>query len=308
MAEERVISIEDGTLTYMQEKDGICIKRYQGTGVRAVVPEKIENQPVTAIGRKAFLSRKTLREIILPDTIQEIGDWAFAHAEGLREITIPRKKLASGKELFLGCKQLEEILLSGTGEEQLQDKKDGIGHMLALAVLDLHDYFLFSPTEVHDDAWMKRWDEQLIKRIRLDDLDGFQEIWTCGEEDYEGEEYDIEAYPIEKRKEKLRMIYFRLLHPYKLTEDIRDALQAYLRDHTKGTLEPEAWDILLEEYKEDIACYQAFTAAGCLKEENFEACLADMKDVSAEVKAYLLKYKEEHLTKKDAFAEFALDW
>lgn len=308
MTEEKVLSIEGGTLVYSQEKNGICIKRYRGIGSKAIVPERIEEKPVIAIGRKAFLSRKTLKEITLPDTIQEIGDWAFAHTEGLEKITIPRHELTRGKELFLGCKVLEEIILSGTEEEQLQDKKDGIGRMLAAAVTVLHDYFLFTPTEVRDDAWMKRWDEQLLKLVRLDDLDGFQELWTCGEEDYEGKEYDIESYPVEKRKVKLRMIYFRLLHPYKLLQEVKSELQQYLHDHTKGTKEPEAWDVLLEEHGEDITYYQVFTEAGCVNEENFDDLLADMQEMNAQMKAYMLKYKEKHLVKKDAFAAFELDW
>lgn len=308
MEEEKVISIEEGTLAYMEEKNGICIKRYRGIGTKAVVPEYIDGQPVISIGRKAFLSRKTLQEIVLPDTIKEIGDWAFAHAEALKKITIPRCELTRGKDLFLGCKDLEEIVLAGTEDEQLRDRKDGIGRMLATAVTVLHDYFLFTPIEVREDAWMKRWDEQLLKLVRLDDLDGFQELWTCGEEDYEGKEYDIESYPVEKRKMKLRMIYFRLLHPYKLSEVVKCELQQYLHDHTKGTKEPEAWEVLLEEHGEDIAYYQVFTQAGCVNEENFDDILADMQEVNAQMKAYMLKYKEEHLQKKDAFAAFDLEW
>ena len=308
LPEEKVISIEEGTLAYIEEKNGICIKRYRGIGSKAVVPEEIDGKRVISIGRKAFLSRKTLKEIVLPDTIEEIGDWAFAHTEELKKIVIPRHELTRGKELFLGCKQLEEIVLSGTEEEQLQDKKDGIGNMLASAVTVLHDYFLFTPTEVRGDAWMKRWDEQLLKLIRLDDLDGFQELWTCGEEDYEGKDYDIDSYPVEKRKVKLRMIYFRLLHPYKIAKSVKNELQQYLHDHTKGTKEPEAWEVLLEEHGEDIAYYQVFTEAGCVNEENFDDLLADMQDVNAQMKAYMLKYKDEHLTKKDAFAAFELDW
>lgn len=308
MAEEKVISIEEGTLAYTEEKDGIHLKRYRGIGRKAIVPEFIDDQPVVAIGRKAFLSRKTLEEICLPDSIEEIGDWAFAHAEGLKKITIPRRELTRGKELFLGCKSLEKIMLLGTEEEQYQDKKDGIDRMLATAVTTLHDYFLFTPTEIRSDAWMKRWDEQLLKLVRLDDLDGFQELWTCGEEDYEGKEYDIESYPVEKRKLKLRMIYFRLLHPYKLSDEVKGELQQYLHNHTKGTKDPEAWEVLLEEHAEDIAYYQVFTEAGCVNEDNFDDILADMNEVNAQMKAYMLRYKEEHLTKNDAFAAFELDW
>lgn len=303
-----MLSIEEGTIAYLEEKNGIVMKRYRGIGKKAIVPESIEGKPVISIARKAFLSCKTLREIVLPNSIEEIGDWAFAHTEELRTITIPRRELTRGKELFLGCKRLREIQLLGTEEEQLQDKKDGINRMLAAAVTILRDYFLFTPTEVRGDAWITRWDEQLLKLVRLDDLDGFEELWTCGEEDYEGKDYDIKSYPVEKRKMKLRMIYFRLLHPYKLAETVKSELQQYLHDHTKGTKEPEAWEVLLEEHSEDIIYYQVFTEAGCVTEENFDDLLSDMQNVNVQMKAYMLKYKEEHLTKRDAFAAFELDW
>ena len=306
--EEKIYTAETGNLSYVIKKNGITIKKYRGIGTKMVIPETIEGLSVVAIEKKAFLSCKTLREIVLPDTIQEIGDWAFAHAEQLRTITVPNHEFTRGKELFLGCKRLREIALSGSSEQQEADKEEGIQRMLAAAVTVLHDYFLFDPLEVRSDSWVKRWDEQLIKLIELDDLDGFEELWTCGEEDYEGKDYDIKSYPVEKRKLKLRMVYFRLLHPFKLSETVCLQLQQYLREHTKNTQEPEAWDILLEEHPQDILYYRAFTDAGCVNEENFDDILADMQEVNPEIKAYMLRYQEEHLKKKDAFASFELDW
>ena len=111
--------------------------------------------------------------------------------EQLRTITIPYHVLNRGKELFLGCRRLREIVLNGTEEERALRTSQGIGRMLALAVTILHDYFLFDPTNVGKDEWVKRWDEKLLALLALDDLDGFEELWTCGEEDYEGKDYDI---------------------------------------------------------------------------------------------------------------------
>lgn len=305
---EKVLTIEQGTLAYIPYKDGIAIKRYRGIGTKVVVPEQIEGRPVISIEKKTFLSCKTLREIILPDSIQEVGDWAFAHADRLNSVTVPRHSFKRGKELFLGCKRLREILLIGNSEEQKLDEEHGIGRMLAAAVTILHDYFLFDTAEAGSDTWIQRWDEKLSALIRLDDLDGFEELWTCGEEDYEGKDYDISSYPVEKRKVKIRMTYFRLLHPYKLSEEVSQELRKYLHDHTKGTSEPEAWDVLITEHDQDIQYYRIFTEAGCVNEENFDDLLTDMQNVNAEMKAYLLRYKEEHFERKDAFAAFELDW
>ena len=296
---------DGGQFVIIPYKKGYTIKRYRGIGEKLVIPAEVEGKPVIAIERKAFLSCKTIREIVLPDTIEEIGDWAFAHAEQLRSVTIPHHALSRGKELFLGCKRLREIVLDGAyGEKESQ----GLGRMLALAVTILHDYFLFDPVDVGSEDWVRRWDEKLMSLIELDDLDGFEELWTCGEEDYEGKDYDIKSYPVEKRKMKLRVVYFRLLYPYKISDEICAALKEYLSHHTKGTDTPEAWELIIEEHPNDLEYYRVFAESGCITEDNFDSLLDDMKNSSAEIKAYLLRYKEEHFATRDAFASFDLNW
>lgn len=307
MPEKLIYSMENGAISYNHKKDNsIMIEKYSGTAQSLSIPCSIDNAPVTEIGRKAFLSCKTLKEIVVPSTVTQIGDWAFAHAEALKSISLPAYLKTHGKELFLGCKRLKEISFDISEVEHYQEL--GIWRMLAMGVTVLHDYFLFSPSEVGTDAWVERWDEKLIKLIRLDDLDGFEELWTCGEEDYEGKDYDIKSYPVEKRKMKLRIVYFRLIHPYKISETVQGELKQYLKDHTKGTDTPEAWDIIIEEHKDDIDYYKLFAAAGCVNEENFDTLLADMENVNAEIKAYLLRYKSENFEQKDAFSAFELDW
>ncbi len=303
--EESIFEIDGDQFVYMPYREGIAIKKYRGSHKRVQIPEQIAQRPVIALEKKAFLSCKSVHEIVLPESIEEIGDWAFAHAEQLRNIWIPCPHLHNGKELFLGCKRLREIIYSTTQQEE---RENGLSRMLAMAVTVLHDYYLFDLEEVGSDAWIKRWDEKLIRLIELDDLDGFEELWTCGEEDYEGKDYDIKSYPVEKRKMKLRILYFRLLHPYKLSETVKKKLEGYLAEHTKNTQAPEAWDIIIEEHRDELAYYEVFAHAGCVTEDNFDELIADMVHVNAEIKAYMLRYREENLEKKDAFAAFDLLW
>jgi hypothetical protein len=290
---------DGGQIVYAPYKKGIEIKKYRGIGEKVIIPDTIDDKPVISIDKKAFLSCKTIREISLPYSIEEIGDWAFAHAENLRSVTIPRKDISRGKELFLGCIRLKEVELSNLPDEF---KGNGLERMLSMGVTVLHDYFLFSPMEVGSDDWVKRWDEKLTALIELDDLDGFEELWTCGEEDYEGKDYDIKSYPVEKRKMKLRIVYFRLLNPYKLSNDTEERLQSYVKSSK------EAWEIIMEEHKNELEYYRVFTSAGAATEDNFESLIADMENVSAEIKAFMLRYKEENFEKKDAFSAFDLEW
>jgi hypothetical protein len=290
---------DGGQIVYAPYKKGIEVKKYRGIGNTVVIPEIIDEKPVISIDKKAFLSCKTIQEIILPDTVVEIGDWAFAHAENLRSVTIPRRDLSRGKELFLGCKRLKGIELNNLPDNL---SGNGLERMLSLGVTVLHDYFLFSPMEVGSDDWVKRWDEKLIKLIDLDDLDGFEELWTCGEEDYEGKDYDIKSYPVEKRKMKLRIVYFRLQNPYKIAAATKDRLQEYL------CASKEAWEIIVDEHKNELEYYKTFTAAGAATPENFDRILSDLDDAPAEIKAFMLRYKEENFEKKDVFGAFELDW
>ena len=307
--EEKVMETgSGGQIVYVPYRKGIAVKRFRGTADRVYIPPEIEGKPVIAIERKAFLSCKTLHYVAVPDTVEEIGDWAFAHAEQLCSVSLPRHPMSCGKELFLGCGRLNEIVLGSSQAEWAEYAPLGLYQMLATAVTVFRDYFLLDPLDFGNDAWVKRWDEKLLALVMLDDLDGFEELWTCGEEDYEGKDYDIRSYPVEKRKMKLRIVYFRLMHPYRISDDMYRALREYLRSHTKGTDAPEAWELILEEHAEELEYYQVFADAGCITEDNFDSLLEDMKDCGAEIRAYLLRYREEHFAARDAFAAFELDW
>lgn len=307
--EEKVMETDGGgQLEYAPYKEGIAVRRYRGIADRIYIPSKIGGRPVMAVGRKAFLSCKTLHYVALPDTVEEIGDWAFAHMEQLHSVSIPRKPMHWGKELFLGCGQLREIVLCSSQAEWAEYAPLGLYEMLAAAVTVFRDYFLLNPQDFAGDAWMRRWDEKLLALVALDDLDGFEELWTCGEEDYEGKDYDIKSYPVEKRKMKLRIVYFRLMHPYKISDETRELLRDYLRCHTKGTDAPQAWELIMEEHPDELEYYRVFADSGCITEDNFDSLLADAVECGAEIRAYLLRYREEHFGEKDAFAAFELDW
>ncbi len=285
-----------GQLCFEIDGEKASFKRYRGIAERVEIPQTVDGCSVTAIERKAFLSCKTVREIALPDTVIELGDWAFAHAEKLQKISMPCRDMTCGKGLFLGCGKLYEIMLNGLNDG------DCLGQMLAIAVIYLHDYALFELPRVGGDAWISRWDAKLTALMELDDLEGYEELWTCGEEDYEGKEYDIESYPVEKRKMKLRIAFFRLINPYKLSDEMSERLKAYIRDSAP------AWELIREEHAQDLEFYKIFAEAGGITQDNFDALFSSLADANAEIKAFMLKYREESIGERDAFSMFELGW
>ncbi|GEM_PF-2545739 len=77
------------------------------------VPAEINGIPITGINTYALAQNKTVRHMILPDTIREIGDDAFS------ESVIETIEFGSGLErigyyAFSGCENLKEVTLPGS--------------------------------------------------------------------------------------------------------------------------------------------------------------------------------------------------
>ncbi len=67
--------------------------------------------PVTAIADIAFKGCGNITEIVLPSSIEDIGERVFDSCEQLRKINIPEGVAILGDYLFTGCKKLKEVSL-----------------------------------------------------------------------------------------------------------------------------------------------------------------------------------------------------
>lgn len=105
----RFSKLEDGTLE---------ITCYKGEATEVVVPERIGEDIVTAIGGGAFTGfyryspqkskdndfcecHKNIVSVTLPDTVKSIGAYAFGFCNSLREIVIPSSVKLIGKSAFI---------------------------------------------------------------------------------------------------------------------------------------------------------------------------------------------------------------
>lgn len=292
--QEKELEIAGGSLQYERKDDQITVTGYRGTGSEAEVPERIEGIPVTRIGKKAFLSRKNLRRVVLPDTIDEVGDWAFAYCDGLRQVVLPCRNIMFGRAVFMECGSL--VSLSGTAAPE---------GLLAAAVTAYDAYYLLDLPEAGSRQWLEKWDSRLAAVMETPDSEGFSKQVLCGEEDYGST--DLEAYISGRRKRKARLAFLRLLFPEGLSEKRRELLEEYLRGHTKGSeAGDEAWQVILREHGEDRACYGLFSEIGCVTEENLDGILEDIGEAYPEMKAFFLRDREERLGSKDFFADLEL--
>lgn len=297
--QERELELAGGSLRYEIKKEKVCITAFHGFASEIVIPDMIDGYLVAEVGKKAFLSKKNLRRVTLPEGIGEVGDWAFAYCDNLEEVLVPGKSVRFGRSVFLECRSLRRI-----SEREPCRKPVFQPELLAAAVKDFEAYYLLDIPAVGSGEWLEKWDSRLAAVLHAPDREGYSKQVLCGEEDYGST--DLTAYISGKRKGKVRLALLRLLYSDGLTPSLREELQQYLLAHTRGGESPETWQVILEEYGSDRAYYSLFAELGCLTAENIDGILADIGEDFPEMKAYFLRYREDRLGNRDFFGDLEL--
>lgn len=93
------------------------IRAYKGSASYLQLPEQIDGCTVTGIDQQAFGWNKKLVEIILPETVEHLGDEVFRQCVNLRRITLPDGLISIGAQCFAGCSSLSDLTLPATVEQ-----------------------------------------------------------------------------------------------------------------------------------------------------------------------------------------------
>ncbi len=104
--EHVALRYEEDTRTYT------VIGVLAGATENVVIPPKCGDLPVTAIAAEAFRNHKTLKSIVIPDTVTAIGEYAFAGCGALESITLPHSVVTVERGAFSGCSALTAVTLS----------------------------------------------------------------------------------------------------------------------------------------------------------------------------------------------------
>lgn len=312
--------LPEGSIYYRREEEDIYIVGYSGRMREICIPEKIDGLLVKGIRKKAFLGNRFLRYLTLPPSIESIEEWAFAHCIHLETVYMPKKQLEFGRGVFKECKKLAKIYIYKTesikrdelGEifpfQEAFFTKDEIDIAFLFAAVPevLKAEYLLEPCSAGQGEWIQKWDARVAALLQMEDEEGYQKMVLCGEEDLNA---SLEEYVAEVRRGKARICFLRLMHPGKLSKNLKEALENYLFTHTKGEASEEAWEVLLKEHGDEKAYYELFLQIGCVTLANLDGMLLDMADRHAEMKAFLMNYKQEHMAgEKDFFDSLSLDW
>ena len=236
----------------------------------------------------------------LPHSLEAVEDWGFAHMKNLREIALPAKMLTFGKQVFLGCDRLERVRLFGAEIYQ------GISYFLA-------SMFRFFPEQTLENLeqagdvqgqwqWLARYDRALLEYLNRPEDDGFVPAFI-GWFDVEDVDEQKQHYMLEQRKNKLILVFQRLMYNEKLSEEDEIFLSRRLQDEDMLVEE-----LLLqrEELGRDVRYYRIWEQWGGLNPERCARLLDRLPQEEPEIRGYLLKLQLENVDKQDFFAELDL--
>lgn len=285
------MNVGNGVLAYSIFENKATIEYYRGKDIAVIVPETIEDSPVVAIGKKAFLSAKTLSRIEIPQSVAKIGDWAFASCSRLAELVLPKKKMEIGSGVFKDCGMLEQIVLrSDDGNKETCDNDD-VFYLLAVAVSKLDAQYLFDVINAGTVDWFEHFDSTVTQLMMKDDSDGFSKMLLCGEEDYVGDDSNFDTYCLMKQKAKVRILLLRLLHSAGIDENAKARFASYLKEHMDNV----TWRVVLDEHGDEREYFDLLLDYECINNDNISRLIESMGEHNTGMKGYLMKVKSEQM-------------
>lgn len=202
------------------------------------------------IENKAFLSTRTLRTAILPESLEHIGDWAFAKCTNLSNV-----KLACdfqpgifGKDVFGGCDRLSSI--------EFADQDKATATLIALCANKLPYEHLLRADDIGQKSWYEKWDICLTAKLKSDDAEAKMSAALCGEEDisYDGigsvdGELSGETgdYVLKEEYAKCSLCYIRLTNDRHLSDKTRSVITEFIVSNRFGERSGAAFYSVFEE-------------------------------------------------------------
>ena len=99
-------------LLFKKTESGYEVVGYDVTLSSLIIPSSVDGVPVTSIGDKAFKDLEISGDIVIPKTIERIGEEAFMNAYSLDgKIYLPSSLNTIGDRAFFGCSSLEGDLI-----------------------------------------------------------------------------------------------------------------------------------------------------------------------------------------------------
>lgn len=266
----------------------VVFEKYNGSDSTVVLAELPGGKEAAVIGAKAFLNCRTVHKLVLPETVTEVEDWGFAHMKSLEELVLPAKEMTFGRKVFLGCDKLQRIVPGDS-----ENRCEGIPELLASAVI-MGDTALLRPEEAGDPEgqwhWLEAYDALLLSYLRGSDDTGYEPgfVGWFNVEDVDDQKI---RFMNERKKQKIALLFQRLIFDAGLSEENREQFAEYLL----GKSVPEIPDLFLEccenpanRLAADVRVFETWQTLGGMAIWSPDVLLEHMPDGEPEVRAYLM--------------------
>jgi formylglycine-generating enzyme required for sulfatase activity len=99
---------------YITQNGQITITGYTGSGDAVIIPDTINDLPVTGIGAYAFYDCTSLTSMTIGNNVTSVGDAAFIYCDRLTQVTIPNSVTNIGNDAFEYCASLSSVAIGSS--------------------------------------------------------------------------------------------------------------------------------------------------------------------------------------------------
>lgn len=104
-------SVTSGDFVFEVSGKKATLTEYKGSDASVKIPSKVDGATVTAIGKEAFWSKRTMTSISIPSSVTSIGTAAFNECTGLKKVVLPPKVRKISNSAFWYCTNLRKIVI-----------------------------------------------------------------------------------------------------------------------------------------------------------------------------------------------------
>jgi hypothetical protein len=91
----------------------VTITGYTGSATVVNIPDRIQNLPVTTIGKDAFMSNTKITSVTIPNSVLTIEDQAFMGCAALTSVIISERVTKMGRSAFAYCPNITSVTFKG---------------------------------------------------------------------------------------------------------------------------------------------------------------------------------------------------
>ena len=161
--------LPDGHSIYSVDSDGVMFSNNGETLYLYPAGKRDENYTVPSnvkvVGASSF-GNHYLKNVILPEGVESIGNTAFYAMLGLESVTIPSSLTTLGTDVFSGCVSLSDVVFTNPGSSQLNSIPSGTFYLTALKTIELPE----SITTIGNGAFQDTKIEEIVFPSNLETI------------------------------------------------------------------------------------------------------------------------------------------